>query len=111
MQGMGAYDTFVRREINYLSEVEEFTEIAHNEAQARGLAAEDVVTCARSIYDDLGRPKSPDKGILILSDTDFTAKERTAIIAFMKMQIQWYFTVSWREEVSGKADKGNLQGY
>jgi len=110
MRGAGSYDTCVRWELNYLSEVEEFTEIAHNEAQARGLAAEDVVACARSIYDGLGRPESPDK-ILVLRDTDFTAEERVTIIAFMKMQIQWRFTVSWREEVSGKADKGNLQGY
>ena len=91
--------------------MEEFTEIAHNEAQARGLAAEDVVACTRFICDNLRPPKCPDKEIIILKDTDFTAKERAAIIAFMKMQIQWRFTVSWREEVSGKEDKENLQGY
>jgi len=108
---MTGYEEHVTGQLRYLTETGDFYEIACGEAQVRGLVIEDIVDRVNSIYYDLCPPGCRHKETHVIRDTDFTAKERAAIISFMKVQRHWYDTVSWREDVSGKADKGNLQGY
>lgn len=87
----------------------EFIEIIRQEAQARGLVFNDIDVSARDIYSNLLPCLYCDETVVI-RDTDFTEKERAALITFMKMQSKWPDAIPWREDVSGKADEGNVQG-
>jgi len=100
----------VESEIYVLTKIPEFTEILHKEAQARGLVFEDVLECARSLYVKLLPPACDHDDTVVIRDVDFTEKERAALVTFMKVQSEWDNAVSWMEDVSAKADKGNVQG-
>jgi len=77
--------------------------------QARGLVLEDVAACVRTVY--FGILPRPDRHkTIVISDMDFTAEERAALITFMKVQSKWQYALSWREEISGKACEGNVEG-
>jgi len=111
---MVCFDINEEEALYELMEYQEFTEIIQKEAQARGLVLEDVADCAKSIYFDLlppgcGRDHDREETFAI-RDTDFTEKERAALITFMKVQSKWPHALRWREDVSGKAGEGNVQG-
>jgi len=91
-----------------LIERPEFTEILHEETQARGLVFEDVADCAKSIYFDLHPPGGDRSETVVIRDMDFTEKERAALVTFMKVQSEWPHALPWREDVSGNADEGNV---
>jgi len=95
-----------------LAEQPEFTKVLHEEVQARGLVREDVAARARSIYFDL-LPPSPScdrDETIVIRDVDFTAEERAALVTFMKVQSKWVCASPWREDISGKAREGNVEG-
>jgi len=110
MRGMVPFGMNVEAGLYELIEQREFTEILLGEAQARGLVPEDLVDCAKSIYFELHPPGGDLNETFVIRDTDFTEKERAALIAFMKLQSEWSNSLSWREDVSGKASEGNVQG-
>ena len=95
-----------------LSEQPEFTKVLHEEVEARGLVLEDVVECVTSIYWDLlPPPPSYDRNdTIVIRDVDFTAEQRAALVTFMKVQSKWQCPRSWREDISGKAREGNVEG-
>jgi len=99
----------VEEGLDALIELPEFTKALHEEVQARGLVLEDVTTCAKSIYFRLLYHKYDLDKTIVISDVDFTAEERAALITFMKVQSKWpVWALPWREEVSGKLDKWNV---
>ena len=95
--------------LDALIELPEFTKALHEEVQARGLVLEDVSTCAKSIYFRLLYHKYDLDKTIVISDMDFTAEERAALVTFMRVQSKWRIQeLPWREEVSGKLDKWNV---
>jgi len=87
-----------------------FTEILHKEAQARGLVLADVAAYVEPLYYDLLPPGYDREETIVIGDINFTAKERAVLITFMKLQSKWSNSFSWREELSGRAGEGNVQG-
>ena len=92
-----------------------FTQVLHEEVQARGLVFEDVAACVKSIYWNL-LPPSPSCDLnetIVIRDVDFTPEQRAALVTFMKVQSKWLreLAPSWREDISGeKAYEGNVEG-
>ena len=93
-----------------LAEQPEFTKVLHEEVQARGLVYEDVAACVRSIYFTRLLPSCNRDETIVIRDVDFTAEERAALITFMKVQSKWACASPWREDISGKAREGNVEG-
>jgi len=108
MQRMVPVGMNIEAGLNELIEQPEFTELVRREAQARGLAFEDIAACAKSLYCDLLPPGYDREETFVIRDMDFTEKERAALITFMKLQSEWSNSLSWREVVSGKAEEGNV---
>ena len=90
----------------------EFTKVLHEEVQARGLVLEDVAACVMEIYWDLLPPpvECDCKETIVIRDVDFTPEQRAALVTFMKVRSKWPSPSSWREEISGKAREGNVEG-
>lgn len=107
-RGMCRDDRNFLTKLHRVVEEPEFTEIVRKEAQARGLVLEDVVACAKSIYPDLLSPVYRRNETFVIRDTDFTPGEHAALITLLKMQSEWPHPLSWREDVSGKANEGNV---
>ena len=104
-----------------IAEQPEFTQVLHEEVQARGLVFADVAACVRSTHRDLlppspfPLPPSPSCDLdetIVIKDLDFTAEERAALVTFMKVQSKWLreLAPSWREDISGKAYERNVEG-
>ena len=95
-----------------LSKHPEFTKVLHEEVQARGLVFEDVDECVMKIYWDLLPPpvECDYKETIVIRDVDFTPEQRAALVTFMKVRSKWSWPSSWREEISGKAREGNVEG-
>jgi len=108
VEGMIPRMADIQSEIIELMLIPESIEILHKKAEARGLVFEDVQECARSIYFKLLPPACDCDNTVVIRDLDFTEKERAALITFMKVQSEWPGALSWREDVSGKADEGNV---
>ena len=93
-----------------LADQPEFTKVLHEEVQARGLVLEDLDACVRDVYSSLLAPWCDCDKPIVISKMDFTAEEYAALITFMKVQSKWQYAFSWREEISGKACEGNVEG-
>jgi len=95
-----------------LSDHPEFTKVLHEEVKARGLVLEDVAACVLQIYWDLLPPpiECDYKETIVIRDVDFTAEQRAALVTFMKVGSKWSSRSSWREEISGKAREGDVEG-
>ena len=97
-----------------LTEQPEFTKVLHEEVQARGLVLEDVAARVRSIYWNLlhHSPSCDLNEAIVIRDVDFTPEQRAVLVTFMKVQSKWLreLAPSWREDISGKAREGNVEG-
>jgi len=105
---LNPWETDFEMQLEGLIELPEFKEIVRKEARARGLVRKDVVDCAKSIYTELLPPVYRRNETFIIRDTDFTLRERAALVTLLKMQSKWPQALLWREDVSGGADEGNV---